>query len=56
MKIKLQVTETFIKTMFATKELLGEDVASANREHFGMSHLLAVSFPRGNPQGVSAVN
>lgn len=31
-------------------------MAIASENKLGMSHLLAVSFPRGNPWGVSAVN
>ena len=56
MKMNVHVTESFIGTyIYETKEHL-EDVASANRNRLGTSHLLALSFPRGNPQGASAVN
>ncbi len=41
--------------MCETKNM-GGDVGSANHDQLGMSHLLAVSFPHGNPQGVSAIN
>lgn len=31
-------------------------MAIASENQLGMSYLLAVSFPRGNPRGASAVN